>query len=93
VPSNTCPGRRLPQPLQGLRHTPPSVRDARSVEVQLTAEGRRVFAEADATRREALAPVFTDLLDEQDLEALGTVWRKLKAEKERLAEEPGTRSS
>ncbi|MGW7467578.1 hypothetical protein ACWGJT_23610 [Streptomyces xantholiticus] len=61
----------------------------RSVEVSLAAEGRRVFGEADATRRWALAPVFTDLLDEQDLEALGTVWRKLKAEKERLAEEPG----
>ncbi|MFJ9641592.1 MarR family winged helix-turn-helix transcriptional regulator [Streptomyces sp. NPDC004244] len=75
---------------RGLVSRTPSARDARSVEVSLTDEGHRVFAEADATRREALAPVFTDLLDAQDIEALGTVWRKLKAEKERLAEEPGT---
>ncbi|MEU2392898.1 MarR family transcriptional regulator [Streptomyces sp. NPDC007369] len=78
---------------RGLVARTPSARDARSVEVSLTEEGHRVFAEADATRREALAPVFTDLLDEQDIAALGTVWRKLKAEKERLAEEPGTRPS
>ncbi|MFD7631296.1 MarR family winged helix-turn-helix transcriptional regulator [Streptomyces sp. NPDC059851] len=78
---------------RGLVARTPSTRDARSVEVSLTEEGRRVFAEADATRREALAPVFTELLDEQDVQALGTVWRKLKAEKERLAEEPGTRPS
>ncbi|MFD0267294.1 MarR family winged helix-turn-helix transcriptional regulator [Streptomyces sp. NPDC127106] len=78
---------------RGLVARTPSARDARSVEVSLTEEGHRVFAEADATRREALAPVFTDLLDGQDIAALGTVWRKLKAEKERLAEEPGPRSS
>ncbi|MET9650810.1 MULTISPECIES: MarR family transcriptional regulator [unclassified Streptomyces] len=66
---------------RGLVTRTPSARDARSVEVSLTEEGRRVFAEADATRREALGPVFTELLDERDLEALAAVWRKLKAEK------------
>ncbi|GLV93548.1 hypothetical protein Slala04_50020 [Streptomyces lavendulae subsp. lavendulae] len=66
---------------RGLVTRTPSARDARSVEVSLTAAGRTLFTEADATRREALAPVFTDLLDADDLEALGTVWRKLKAAK------------
>ncbi|WP_315986616.1 MarR family winged helix-turn-helix transcriptional regulator [Streptomyces sp. MS191] len=64
---------------RGLVTRTPSARDARSVEVSLTEEGRRAFAEADATRREALGPVFTELLDEKDLEALAAVWRKLKA--------------
>ncbi|WP_030845260.1 MarR family winged helix-turn-helix transcriptional regulator [Streptomyces sp. NRRL F-4474] len=64
---------------RGLVTRTPSVRDARSVEVSLTPAGRAVFEAADTTRREALAPVFTDLLDAEDLEALGTVWRKLKA--------------
>ncbi|WP_225823644.1 MarR family winged helix-turn-helix transcriptional regulator [Streptomyces naphthomycinicus] len=77
---------------RGLVARTPSARDARSVEVALTAEGRRVFEEADTTRREVLAPVFTDLLDERDIEALGTVWRKLKAEKEKLTQEPETGS-
>ncbi|MEN3583635.1 MarR family transcriptional regulator [Streptomyces sp. ZYX-F-203] len=63
---------------RGLVRRTPSPRDARSVEVSLTAEGRRFFEEADATRRECLAPVFTDLLNEEDLEALSRVWRKLK---------------
>ncbi|MFE7180887.1 MarR family winged helix-turn-helix transcriptional regulator [Streptomyces erythrochromogenes] len=63
---------------RGLVSRTPSARDARSVEVSLTPAGRTVFAAADATRREALAPVFTDLLDAADLVALGTVWRKLK---------------
>lgn len=76
---------------RGLVTRTPSARDARSVEVSLTEAGRTVFAEADATRREALAPVFTDLLDERDLEALGTVWRKLKADKGRQAQSPRTR--
>ncbi|KOU82346.1 MarR family transcriptional regulator [Streptomyces sp. XY593] len=66
---------------RGLVTRTPSARDARSVEVSLTAAGRTLFTEADATRREALAPVFTDLLDADDLKALGTVWRKLKAAK------------
>ncbi|MFB0617777.1 MarR family winged helix-turn-helix transcriptional regulator [Streptomyces sp. AGS-58] len=73
---------------RGLVARTPSARDARSVEVSLTAEGRRVFEQADATRREVLAPVFTDLLDEHDIEALGTVWRKLKARKDALGQEP-----
>ncbi|MFD9162370.1 MarR family winged helix-turn-helix transcriptional regulator [Streptomyces sp. NPDC059558] len=76
---------------RGLVTRTPSARDARSVEVALTEAGRTVFAEADATRREALAPVFTELLDEQDLEALGTVWRKLKAAKAEGAEQERTR--
>ncbi|MFC5799913.1 MarR family winged helix-turn-helix transcriptional regulator [Streptomyces formicae] len=67
---------------RGLVTRTPSARDARSVEVALTAEGRRLFAEADATRRDCLAPVFADLLDRADLEALSAVWRKLKAHKE-----------
>ncbi|MEV7179740.1 MarR family transcriptional regulator [Kitasatospora sp. NPDC093679] len=67
---------------RGLVSRTPSARDARSVEVALTAQGRELFAEADATRRACLAPVFTDVLDQQDLAALGTVWRKLKAHKE-----------
>ncbi|WP_432028022.1 MarR family winged helix-turn-helix transcriptional regulator [Streptomyces sp. 1222.5] len=75
---------------RGLVSRTPSARDARSVEISLTDEGHRLFERADATRREVLAPVFTDLLDEHDLEALGTVWRKLKADKERLAQDPVT---
>ncbi len=67
---------------RGLVTRTPSPRDARSVEVALTQEGRRFFAEADATRRECLAPVFTDLLDESDLKTLSEVWTKLKAHKE-----------
>ncbi|MEU1710482.1 MarR family transcriptional regulator [Streptomyces sp. NPDC005706] len=78
---------------RGLVRRTASARDARSVEISLTEDGHRLFERADATRRESLAPVFTDLLDQDDLEALGTVWRKLKAEKERLAQEPTTRSS
>ncbi|MFF3323893.1 MarR family winged helix-turn-helix transcriptional regulator [Streptomyces sp. NPDC002889] len=70
---------------RGLVTRTPSARDARSVEVALTEEGHRLFAEADTTRRECLAPVFTDLLDQEDLEALSAVWQKLKAAKERSA--------
>ncbi|MFI0902892.1 MarR family winged helix-turn-helix transcriptional regulator [Streptomyces sioyaensis] len=64
---------------RGLVVRTPSARDARSVEVSLTPEGHQLFKEADATRRACLAPAFTDLLDEGDLEALSTVWKKLKA--------------
>ncbi|MGW1493334.1 MarR family winged helix-turn-helix transcriptional regulator [Streptomyces sp. NPDC002402] len=67
---------------RGLVTRTPSPRDARSVEVALTPEGRRLFEEADATRRVCLAPVFTDLLDAEDLEALSRVWQKLKANKD-----------
>ncbi|MEW1747569.1 MarR family winged helix-turn-helix transcriptional regulator [Streptomyces angustmyceticus] len=66
---------------RGLVTRTPSASDARSVEVSLTPEGRRLFEEADATRRACLTPVFTDLLDEEDLAALSTVWKKLKAHK------------
>ncbi|MFF4011532.1 MarR family winged helix-turn-helix transcriptional regulator [Streptomyces sp. NPDC001717] len=66
---------------RGLVTRTPSARDARSVEVSLTEAGRTVFTAADATRREALGPVFTGLLDERDLEDLERVWRKLKAVK------------
>lgn len=66
---------------RGLVVRTPSARDARSVEVSLTPEGHQLFKEADATRRACLAPVFTDLLDEEDLQALSTVWKKLKAGK------------
>ncbi|MFC9282088.1 MarR family winged helix-turn-helix transcriptional regulator [Streptomyces collinus] len=67
---------------RGLVTRTPSARDARSVEVALTPEGHRLFEAADATRRACLAPVFTDLLDEDDLGALSTVWQKLKANKD-----------
>ncbi|WP_310723374.1 MarR family transcriptional regulator [Streptomyces sp. N2A] len=67
---------------RGLVTRTPSPRDARSIEVALTPEGRQLFEEADATRRACLAPVFTDLLDETDLAALSTVWHKLKANKD-----------
>ncbi|MGP4083699.1 MarR family winged helix-turn-helix transcriptional regulator [Streptomyces sp. KR55] len=67
---------------RGVVTRTPSSTDARSVEVTLTPEGRRLFEEADATRRACLAPVFTDVLDQQELEALGAVWRKLKAHKD-----------
>ncbi|MGW3729406.1 MarR family winged helix-turn-helix transcriptional regulator [Streptomyces sp. NPDC000851] len=66
---------------RGVVTRTPSLKDARSVEVALTSEGRRLFTEADATRRACLAPVFTDVLDQEDLEALSSVWRKLKAHK------------
>lgn len=46
--------------------------------VALTAAGRKAFAQADATRREALREVFDDRLDDADIEALETVWAKLK---------------
>ncbi|MFY1636830.1 MarR family winged helix-turn-helix transcriptional regulator [Solwaraspora sp. WMMB335] len=68
--------------IRGLVTRTPSPRDARSVEVSLTPLGHRFFAEADATRRNCLAPVFTDLLDEPDIEALNAVWAKLKARQE-----------
>ncbi|MFF3457602.1 MarR family winged helix-turn-helix transcriptional regulator [Streptomyces sp. NPDC002730] len=67
---------------RGLVTRTPSPRDARSVEVALTPEGHQLFEEADATRRSCLTPVFTDLLDTEDLEALSTVWHKLKAGKD-----------
>ncbi|MFF9647141.1 MarR family winged helix-turn-helix transcriptional regulator [Kitasatospora aureofaciens] len=64
---------------RGLVSRTPSASDARSVRIELTGQGRALFAEADATRRAALAPVFTDRLDAADIAALETVWRKLKA--------------
>jgi DNA-binding MarR family transcriptional regulator len=67
---------------RGLVSRTPSTRDARAVEVALTAEGRHRFEEADATRRACLAPVFTDVLDEADLRALDAVWLKLKQHKD-----------
>lgn len=67
---------------RGLVTRTPAARDARSVEVSLTPEGHQLFEEAEATRRSCLAPVFTDLLDQKDLEALSTVWQKLKASKD-----------
>ncbi|MFD5467070.1 MarR family winged helix-turn-helix transcriptional regulator [Kitasatospora sp. NPDC127059] len=64
---------------RGLVSRAPSASDARSVRIELTEQGRVAFAEADATRRAVLAPVFTDRLDAADIAALETVWRKLKA--------------
>lgn len=67
---------------RGLVTRTPSARDARSIEIALTPEGRTLYEQADATRRDCLAPVFTDALDAEDLEAMGRVWRKLKERKE-----------
>ncbi|MFH7596953.1 MarR family transcriptional regulator [Streptomyces racemochromogenes] len=64
---------------RGLIERIPSPTDARSVRIALTEAGRRLYAEADATRREALAEVFDDLLDDGDIAALEAVWAKLKA--------------
>ena len=64
---------------RGLVSRTPSASDARSVRIELTGQGRALFAEADATRRAVLAPVFTDRLDAADIAALEAVWRKLKA--------------
>lgn len=64
---------------RGLVSRTSSASDARSVRIELTEQGRALFAEADATRRAVLAPVFTERLDEADIAALETVWRKLKA--------------
>ncbi|WP_189949388.1 MarR family winged helix-turn-helix transcriptional regulator [Streptomyces alanosinicus] len=52
--------------------------DARSVHIALSEAGRSAFAEADATRRAALAEVFDDRLDERDIEDLERVCQKLK---------------
>jgi len=63
---------------RGLVERVPSPTDARSVRIALTAVGREAFAEADATRRAALAEAFDDRLDDRDIEALERVWAKLK---------------
>ncbi|MFB7503483.1 MarR family winged helix-turn-helix transcriptional regulator [Streptomyces broussonetiae] len=63
---------------RGLVTRAASPTDARSVHIALTDAGRRAFAEADATRREALAEVFDDRLDERDIADLERVWDKLK---------------
>ncbi|WP_369390211.1 MarR family winged helix-turn-helix transcriptional regulator [Streptomyces sp. CG1] len=63
---------------RGLVARAPSPTDARSVHLTLTDAGRQAFAEADATRRAALAEVFDDRLDERDIEDLERVWEKLK---------------
>ncbi|MCX4629760.1 MULTISPECIES: MarR family winged helix-turn-helix transcriptional regulator [unclassified Streptomyces] len=67
---------------RGLVERVPSPTDARSVGIALTEAGRRAFAEADATRREALAEVFDDRLDAADIAALEAIWAKLKARPE-----------
>ncbi|MEZ0069658.1 DNA-binding MarR family transcriptional regulator [Streptacidiphilus sp. MAP12-20] len=64
---------------RGLVARTPSPHDARSVEIALTPAGRAAFAEADATRRAALAEVFDERLNDEDIAALETAWAKLKA--------------
>jgi DNA-binding MarR family transcriptional regulator len=64
---------------RGLITRTPAPSDARSVAVALTPAGRELFADADATRRESLAEVFTSRLGTDDLTALIRVWQKLKA--------------
>lgn len=63
---------------RGLVDRRPSPTDARSVWLELTPAGREAFAEADATRREALREVFDDRLDDEDIRALEAIWAKLK---------------
>ncbi|MGQ4389993.1 MarR family winged helix-turn-helix transcriptional regulator [Streptomyces sp. SAS_270] len=64
--------------VRGLVERVPSRHDARSVLIALTEKGRQAFTQADATRRQVLAGLFDDLLDDQDIQALNTVWAKLK---------------
>lgn len=64
---------------RGLVERTTSPADARSVQIALTARGRQAFAEADATRRAALADVFDGALSDTDVQALEAVWMKLKA--------------
>ncbi|MET9884939.1 MarR family transcriptional regulator [Streptomyces sp. NPDC006430] len=64
---------------RGLVERIPSPTDARSVRIALTDAGRRAFADADATRREVLAEVFDDLLDDTDIASLEAIWAKLKS--------------
>lgn len=61
----------------------PSPTDGRSVRVALTEEGRRIFAAADATRREALAGVFDGVLTDEDADALVAMWLKIKGAREK----------
>ncbi|KUN07738.1 MarR family transcriptional regulator [Streptomyces yokosukanensis] len=63
---------------RGLVTRTVSPTDARSVHIALSDTGRHAFAEADATRRAALAEVFDDRLDDRDVEDLERVWQKLK---------------
>lgn len=64
---------------RGLVARTPAPNDARSVEIALTPAGRTAFAEADETRRAALAEVFDQRLDDADIAALESIWAKLKA--------------
>ncbi|MEV6523795.1 MarR family transcriptional regulator [Longispora sp. NPDC051575] len=63
---------------RGLIDRRPSPTDARAVTVVLTDAGRALYAAADATRRAAVAPSFTDKLDAQDTADLIRVWRKIR---------------
>lgn len=63
---------------RGLVSRDTAADDARSVRIALTDAGRAAFAEADRTRRQALAEHFDDLLDDADIAALEAVWAKLK---------------
>jgi DNA-binding MarR family transcriptional regulator len=64
---------------RGLVAREQSPTDGRSWHISLTRAGRDAFAAADATRRAALAEVFDDLLDDEDVAALERAWLKLKA--------------
>ncbi|MFC6985172.1 MarR family winged helix-turn-helix transcriptional regulator [Streptomyces cirratus] len=77
-PQPGLPGGGLLQ-TRGLVERIPSPTDARSVRIALTEAGHRAFEEADATRREVLAEVFDDLLDDADIAALAGIWAKLKS--------------
>lgn len=63
---------------RGLVERAQSRKDGRAADVSLTEEGRALFAKADATRRQSLADVFGDPLDDEDMAALVRIWSKLK---------------
>lgn len=63
---------------RGLVQRLPVPGDARAVGVRLTPAGRKLFEEADASKRACLEELFTSRLDDDDLSDLIRVWRKLR---------------
>ncbi len=62
---------------RGLITRAPSPADARSIDVSITPAGRELFAQADRTRREALAPELAKL-EPNEVENLARILKKLK---------------
>ncbi|WP_018353130.1 MarR family winged helix-turn-helix transcriptional regulator [Longispora albida] len=63
---------------RGLITREPSPADARATVVALTPAGQELYAAADETRREVIAPYFTDKLTAAELATLTAIWRKLR---------------